>query len=96
MCVRATSTSSLRLAIELAESARGLRTMTPDRQLAALQARFAERWQLWYVPRATQPGQTWCALRWTEQDDRTLVRHANSPDELARDIELAEREEAHS
>jgi hypothetical protein len=69
--------------------------MTPDRALAALEARFGARWQLWYVPRAIEPGQTWCALRWTEQDDRTLVRHAHSADELARDIELAEREQAH-
>jgi hypothetical protein len=69
--------------------------MPPDRALAALRDRFGERRQLWYLPHAIEPGQTWCALRRTEQDDRTLVRHANSADELAWDIELAEREEAH-
>jgi hypothetical protein len=63
--------------------------VTPDEQLAALQEQFPG-WEIWYVPRAVQPGLTWCANPWAKKDDRRNVLHAGTPAHLAEYIAEAE------
>ncbi len=49
--------------------------MTTDETLAALKARYGERWQLWYVPLALG-GNTWCARRHGAPIGDVLNAHA--------------------
>ncbi len=62
--------------------------MTTEEALAALRARWGQRWQIWYVPLAVG-GATWCARRHGE-----LVRnviHADTPDHLSEYLTEAEQ-----
>jgi hypothetical protein len=60
---------------------------------ASLDARRAELmkshpgWRVWYVPNATDGSVMWCA-------QREPMIHAYSPEDLAKDIELADAEAA--
>jgi hypothetical protein len=54
--------------------------MTMEDALAALRARWGQRWQIWYVPLAAG-GATWCARR--HGDHVRNVIHADTPDHLS-------------
>ena len=63
---------------------------TSEQAIAALKARFGERWQIWYVPHALSGDMTWCARRWDADHGHNL--HAHTPAELEEYLSEAEAE----
>ncbi len=63
---------------------------TVEDQAAALRAKHGERWQIWYVPRSTDGGYTWCAR--LHGDEIRNVVHADTAEHLDQHIQFREED----